>query len=470
MLLPSELLTLPVDLNVLAGLAGLAAVGAVFSHDHADGQVDTADKTKRISELEKTSPRTLEQNEELSDLYINLASNGGDDDENIDNVIELYNKAEAVLKATLAQGDDAELRRKLGNVYLNRAVVYNDFDNLEEAEKSYLQAIDVFKPLDTAGDGEATYDLAGVELDLGVVYRENGDFEKAKGLLEDAFLLYRKIEKIGLLDTRYYMAKTSVQQGNVLFEMEEPLDKITDAYNRAMRLFVEVIEDEQRLEIECDLANTLLDRCTAVYHDILLREFDSETERNNKIGDVLIDVSRGIDLLEKQFNAGNEEARPDLFNALAMQANILVEIEKFDEGRKILDRVISEFADYSDPENIHLASEYAGVYETRANCCLQSGNSSAAIADMDKVIGIQQSLADIAKKSEPDNLVLVVPTLAAAIATRATMKAALNDTDAARKELQQALDLLETVPANAENSEIFDDIKAQILEFRDSLK
>ncbi|MDR3233820.1 MAG: hypothetical protein LBT46_09195 [Planctomycetaceae bacterium] len=474
MLLPSELLTLSIDWNTLVCYAGLAfagtAAGAVFAHDRNECQPDSSGQKQRIAELEKLPRRTLEQNEELADLYADSASCGCGDDEDCLNVLGLYDKAEAVLKEALAQGDDSELRRKLGNVYLNRAVILNDFDKLGEAEKFYLLAVEMLSPLDATGDGEATYDLAGIKLNLGTLYRERSELDKARTLLDESFLLYRKIEKIGLFDTRSYMAKTSVQQGGVLFEMHEPLDKITDAYNRAMRLLVEVIEDGEQIELERDLANTLLDRCTAVYHDVLEKEFDSETERNDNIGGVLIDVGRGIDILEKQFNAGNTEARADLFNALVMQASILTNLEKYAEGRKILDRAVTEFADYAAVENPMLANEYAGAYESRAECALNAGDNTAAIADFSEAIRIREELVKGDCGLDPEDIELFVPQLAASLTARASVQGVAGDKETARKELQRAADLLNSLKRSEENGELLDELQTQLQEILDGLK
>ncbi|MDR3181898.1 MAG: hypothetical protein LBT89_03100 [Planctomycetaceae bacterium] len=474
MLLPPELLTLPVDFDTLAFYTGLAcagtAIGAVFTHDHSDCPHDISGKKQRIAELEKTSPRTLEQNDELADLYMDIAGCGAEDSDDFDSIIALYDKAEAVIKDALAQGEDTELQRKLANAYLNRAVALNDYDLLDDAAKYYQLAVETLSPLDAAGDGEATYDLAGVKLNLGIIYRENGELEQAKTILEDSFLLYRKIEKIGLFDTRYYMATTSVQQGGVLFEMHEPLDKITDAYNRAMRLLVEVIEDGQQLELERDLADTLLDRCAAIYHDILDREFDSVTERDNKIGDILIDVGRSIELLEKQFKSGNEEARADLFNALIMQSKILMDIEKLSEGRKILDRAVSEFPDYASPEHPMLANEYAVAYESRAECALGANDADAALADFSEAVRIREELLKDREALDPEDLNLFIPQLAAAIASRATVQAVKGDKAAAVKEIQRAMDLLNSLNQTGEEGELIDDVKEQLQEVLHSIQ
>jgi len=388
MLFSPEFVSLPIDWNTLlygAGFAtGAAGLASVFTHEHPTEVIDMSAVKKRVAELEKISARSLEQNDELAGLYSAWAISLFDEAADLDEIVPLFGKAEAVIKATLAQGDDTEVRRQLGNVYLNWAIALNDYDDLTSAIDCYLKGISTLKPLDDSGDGEAKYDIAGMKLNLGIAYHELGEYEKARTSLEESFLAYRAVEKIGHFDTRFYMAKVSVQQGHVLSDMEESLDKIVDAHNRAMRLFVEVIEDQQQPELERDLANVLLDRCVAVYEDWLNHEFESEDERNKKIADVQLDIVRGIELLEKQYKEGNELARFDLFHGLVFQGKVLCDTEEYVKAKEVLDRAISEFADLCEDEDDMFLMQMAMAYASRAVVQMGLGNKELSQQDCRK--------------------------------------------------------------------------------------
>jgi tetratricopeptide (TPR) repeat protein len=473
MLISPETISLPIDWTTLSGAAGFAVAASVFasifSH-HSDygeeGQIDLDAVTTRIAELEKIGNRTLEQNDELSELYSNWAKALYDEDAELNEITDLFGKAEEVLQKTLALGDDTEIRRRLGGVYLDRAVARNDYDEIEAALEDYNLAFDTLKPLDDAGDGEAKYDIAGVRLNRGIIYHESGEYEQAKEELGESLLAFRAVEKIGVFDTRLYMAKVSVQQGNLLRDMEEPLDKIVDAYNRAMRLFVEVIEDGQQLELERDLANVLLDRCTAIYEDINGKEFDTDLERINKIGDVLIDIGRGIEILERQTESGNTEAHYNLFNAFALQGMVLLDIEKYAEAKQSFDHIVSEFADLAEEDDPSLLNHFAGAYENRGFCAMNLGDLKASMDDFNEAIKLREHLlsADFGLDEELRSIFL--PTLATTYANRANAHASLENKEQAVKDCEYGLELIRSLKEEhgdelQEIEELFENLLAQ---------
>jgi len=401
MLFFPEFASLPFDWNTLlfgAGLAGVAGLASVFTHGLPEEQeslesIDMDILRNRVAELESTASRTLEQNDELAALYSVWAAVLCGEESDLDEVAGMFGKAEAVLKETLTHGDDADTRRQLGGIYLAWAVALNEYDELVGAIDYYQKAIDVLKPLDNSGDGEAKYETAGIKLNLGIVYRELGEYEKARAALDESFLAYRAVEKIGVLyDTRFYMAKVSIQQGNLLYEMGETLGNVVDAYNRAMRLYVEVIEDEGRFELERDLANVLLDRCMVTYEDSLNQKFDSDEERDNVIDNVLIDIGRALELLEKQHEDGNEASWHDLFHGITLQGKVLCAAARYDEAQKILDRAISEFADLCEDDDDIFLLQMAMAYADRAIVHLGLGNEESSRQDCQKGVELIDKL------------------------------------------------------------------------------
>ena len=382
-----EFVALPIDWNMIlygatfaAGAAGLASVFAYENQRNVD--VDVV--KNRVAELERLPSRTLEQNDELAALYAAWATTLYDMEEaELDEIVDVFGKAEAILTATLAQGDDERTRKQLGTVYLSWGAACNGFDDLESAIDIYEKATEVLKPLEDAADAEAKYDVAGIKLSLGIACREIGEFAKAKKYLDESFLAYRAVEKISDDDTRFYMATVSVQQGNLLYEMGEPLDSVVDAYNRAMRLYVEVIEDQKQVELERNLANVLLDRSMVTYEHWLNQKFECEEERKKTIDAVLLDISRGIDLLEKQYNEGNEAARYDMFHAIALQGRALCDAEQFEEALVSLDRAVNEFADIAETSS-DILMEMVMICHTRAIAHLGLGKQELSKQDCHK--------------------------------------------------------------------------------------
>lgn len=365
-----------------AGFAvGAAGLASVYTHEHAAG-VNLEELKKRVAELEQSRSKTLEQSDELVALYAGWAIVLYDSEEGeLDEIIGLFAKAETILKATLAQGEDTDARKQLGNVYMECANVYNGFDELTSAVDFYLKTISTLQLLDDAGDGDAKYDIAGTKLNLGIVYRELGDLEKAKTVLDEAFIAYRTVEKISDDDTRIYMAAVSVQQGHVLHELGEEVGKVVDAYNRAMRLYVEIIEDQKMVELERNLANTLLDRCMVMYEAWIEQKFESDKERSQKIDEILTDICRGVELLKKQYEEGNEIARLDLFHGVTLQGKVLCDAARYTEAKQSLDQVIDGFSGLCDGDDDMFLMQMTMAYATRAVVHLGLGNKKQSEED-----------------------------------------------------------------------------------------
>jgi tetratricopeptide (TPR) repeat protein len=434
------------------------------NHQH----VDLETLKNRVTELEKTAVRTIEQNEELAELYAAWAIELCENEDAFNEVLDLYAKAESVLQTTLALGEDDEIRRRLGNVYLHRAVIYNDYEEFEPALDSYDHAINILKPLENKGDGEAKYDIAGIRLNRGMIYQELGEFEKAKTDFEESFTAFRAVEKISDLDTRFYMAKVSVAQGNLFQDMSEPLDKIVDAYNRAMRLFVELI-DVGQMEHERELANTLLRRCAATYEFYTNKEFESETERLNKVGDILIDVGRGIEILEKLAQNGDFENRFDLFLALKTEGTMLLDVNKHQEAYNIFDRLIRDFADFNQEEDPEVLNVFAETYEHRGSALLNLGNTQESLADFDNAIEIKEKI--LSRESGPDEYSRsdFLPTLILSYANRGNAYLTFGNSEQAKKDIQHSLDLIQSLD-NEEPSGELEEIKKLVENLLGQLK
>lgn len=436
------------------GSAAMALPFFAFSfakghHEHDENcgcseHQDTEALKHRISELERLRTKTIEQQEEISDLYVELAIANFENGDEQDEVLPFFVKAENVLRQTLAQGEDAEIRRRLGNVFLHRAVILNDFCDLDESIKYYDKAIEAFKPLEDQGDGEAKYDIAGIKLNRGTIYHELEEFEKAHADFDEAFQSFRAVEKITDLDTRYYMAKVSVNQGALYRDMGEPIEKIVDAYNRAMRLYVELI-DLGQLEHEHELANVLMDRCTSAYEACMVQDFPSEKDRNAKINDIIVDVDRGIEILEKLANDGNPAHRLDLFNALATKGNMLLENNQFQNALTVFNRTIKEFADFGTETDPVVLNQFAKAYENRAFCQINLDKPDAALADFAKAIEFQEKIQKRDFDLDDNERLFFLSPLATTYANRANTLFALGKKDQAKADCQKGLDVIRSL-------------------------
>ncbi len=444
---------------MLAWTAGAVALplAAVFGDD--EPKFDEEGIRTRIAELEKIRTRTIEQQEELAESYVMLAIALYEEEAELDEILELYSKAENVLQQTLSQGEDDEIRRKLGTVFLHRAVTFNDYDDLEKAVQCYDQAIEAMLPLDNKGDGEAKYDIAGIKLNRGMIFHETGEYEKAEKDFDDAFLAFRAVEKISDLDTRFYMAKVSVAQGSLLRDLDRPLDKIVDAYNRAMRLYVELI-DMGQLEHERELANVLMDRCTAYYEAYLNQEFESAAERKQKFDAVLLDVTRAIEILDRLAAGGDLAARIDLFNAYATQGAMLLDIEAFTESQAVFKQVIAGFADFAKDADPTLVSQYAAAFENSGFASMNLNCFDEALAEFNKAIELREKIQSEDFDLDDEERMIFVPSLATSYANRANAFASLNNLDAARTDCSKGIQLLQ--PLKDDGDEEIEEIESML--------
>ncbi|MCL2743032.1 MAG: hypothetical protein FWE67_04200 [Planctomycetaceae bacterium] len=415
----------------------------------------------KIAELEKDG-----KSAELAALYAGAAvlqfESGGE----LNDIVAEFNKAEVILIDLLAENEDVEIRRALGNVYLQRAVAYNDYDDYEAALESYGDAVKTLKPLDDAGDGEAKYDIAGIKLNRGTIKHEIGGFEEAKTDFDEAFTAFRAVEKISELDTRYFMAKVSVAQGHLFRDMVEPIDKVVDAYNRAMRLFVELIEGGD-LTLERELANALIGRCNAYYEEYKEGEFESEEKHSAKIEDVLLDIRRAIGILQRIVDEGDESdsAKADLFYPVSTEGSILFDLERFEEAKSVYDGIIKNFSEFAEEEDPVLLNHYASAHESRGACFMHLDDQKSALGDFDESIKLAGKIQSPSFDLEDDERFLFLPSLATYYANRANCYAALGQLDKAREDGNYGLELVKSLKENiGEEADIFIEIFEQMLE------
>jgi len=345
---------------------------------------------------------------------------------------------------------DNDIIRLIGLAYLSRAVALNDLDEKEEAVKDYDNALVVLASLVAAGDGEAKYDVAGIKLNQGTIYHELGDLDKAAQLLDESFMEFRALEKISDLDTRFYMGKVSIAIGNLLRDQDAPIEKIVDVYNRAMRLFVELI-DAGEMQHELDLANALVAKCMA-RHEVGQGE------------EALIDLQRGIEILEKQNNEGNAAAFYDLFITLLMYSDVLSDLEKYNDVLGILNDTAEKFKEVEQIDDPVLFSEYAGLFGRRGLCNFHLDKPEEAVADLTREIELKEKLWKDEWNLDDELLAQFAPSLVAAYCHRAVIYDVLGKKDLAVADCEKATKVL--LPYEAELGDDFQELIAQIEEIQ----
>jgi len=368
-------------------------------------------------------------------------------DDYLDDSISMYEDAlEHFLLLQKENPQDEDITRLIGLAYLSRAVALSDLDEKEEAVKDYDNAMVVLSSLVAAGDGEAKYDVAGIKLNQGTIYHELGDLDKAAKLLEESFMEFRALEKISELDTRFYMGKVSVAIANLLRDQEAPIEKIVDVYDRAMRLFVELI-DAGETRHELDLANVLIAKCMA-RHDAGQGE------------DVLLDMRRGIEILEKQRQEGNAAAIYDLFISILLYSDVFSDLEKYNDALAILNEVAEKFKEMEQVDDPVLFSEYAGIFGRRGLCYFHLNKPEEAVADLTREIELKEKLWKDEWNLDSEVLAQLVPSLVAAYSHRAMIYDALGKKDLAMNDCEKATKVL--LPYEAELGEDFRELIAQI--------
>lgn len=449
----------------LLGMARCSCGCEDGDHEHAGG--DYAELESQIAALAQVANRTPDQERELANLYFRHANLKQEYDELEDAILSFDRGIEAVNRIVDQTGPDDTLRRMLGHAYLGRAVAKNDFDEPQGALLDYEKAIEAIKPLADRHDGDAMYDIAGIQLNRGTIFHELGDFDKANEELDASFLAFRALEKISDLgDTRYYMAKVSVAMGSLYRDMDEPIEKIIDVYNRAMRLLVELIDIGQ-MEHEHELAVVLLDKCTARFDAYMEQEFADETERAQLFDDVLLDVSRGIEILKRLAIEGNPNASYDLFCSLVTQGTMMLELGRNDEAIAVFDELLDSFSELARVDDPMIRHQYAGIEDNRGAALYNLQRHEDALSAFQNAVQIRETLMEDVEEWDPEDVAEFAMGLGSAYLNRANVYGILNEKDKATADCQAAIELIE--PLAKEYGEEFQEVLEQIRQVRKAL-
>ena len=429
--------------------------GCCGGHDHDHEDEDDSAYSDMEAQIEELKSKYEEGDKSvlrsLADATLALAVQLQQDDY-LEESESMYDEAIEHFKTLHKDNpEDENLTRLVGLAYLSRAVALNDLDEKEDAVKDYDSALEVLASLADAGDGEAKYDIAGIKLNQGTIYHELGDLDKAAKLLDEAFMEFRALEKISELDTRFYMGKVSAAIGNLFRDQNAPIDKIVEVYNRAMRLYVELI-DAGDVQHELDLANVLIDKCMARY----------EAGQGEE---VLVDMQRGIEIFEKQVKEGSEEAFYDLFSALLAYGDMLLNLEKYSDALSVLSEISERFNVFEQVDDPTFFNEYAGLFERRGLCYFNLEKSDEAIADLSKCIELKEKLWEDEWSLEEDILAHFAPSLVSSYCNRAIVYESLGKKDLAMDDCKKAANVLE--PYQEDLGDDYQELRAQIEGIRD---
>ncbi len=429
--------------------------GGCCDHDHEEDEDESAysEMESQIEELkEKFEAGDTAIRRELADAILALAVQLQQDDF-LDESATMYEDAIEHFKALAEENpQDTDLTRLVGLSHLSHAVALNDLDEKEDAIEEYGKALTTLTPLATAGDGEAKYDIAGIKLNQGTIYHELGELDKADKLLDEAFMEFRALEKISELDTRFYMGKVSVAIGNLLRDQDAPIEKIVEMYNRAMRLFVELI-DAGEMAHELDLANVLIDKCMA--------RFDAGQGEA-----VLVDMQRAIEILEKLVKEENYEAYHDLFGAMMAYGDMLLNLDKFNDALSVLNETAQKYGEWEHADDPMLFNEFAGLFERRGLCFFNLQKPDEAIADLTKSVDLKEKLWEDEWSLEDDILAHFAPSLVSSYCNRAVVYDSLGKKDQAMDDCKKAANVLE--PYQDDLGEDYQELCAQIEEIRNA--
>lgn len=361
----------------------------------------------------------------LANLYMELALEK-QAAKDLNAATKAFSDAIGVLKEARASSASPEIAHLYAMAVMSWANVQHELGDLQAALAGYIEAAEALTSLESQGNGEAKFDLAGIRFDRGLVYHTFGDFEKASADFEASFLAFRALEKISdLNDTRLLMAKVSVAQGRLARDRGEPLETIEAFYNRAMRLLVELIEGGS-LTLEHDLAVALVERCIAQF-DARLASGKPTPESASVLDPVLTDLQHAIDILERQSRAESPAVVNDLFCALFTRGTMLLDLGRYGESESVLAVILQRFSAIVQSTSPPTMSRVAGVYENLAMAVFQQTRYAAALGPLTQGVEIRERLLAEYADTLHDELVDYVCDLAMSYLNRIAMRKALRD-------------------------------------------
>ncbi|MGL4943977.1 MAG: hypothetical protein ACRC46_12400 [Thermoguttaceae bacterium] len=403
----------------------------------------------------RAMPQTPEQSRKLADLLIELAieKQAANDSEA---ALKAFGDAIVALQDLKGPTASPDVVHLYGVAVRNWASLKHEQGDDEAALAAYAEAIDALTPLDAQGDGEAKFDLAGIRFHRGVVYHSLGDFENAAKDFDAAFLAFRALEKISdLNDTRLFMAKVSVAQGNLARDRGADVATTDDLYNRAMRLLVELIEGGQA-ELEHDLAVVLVDRCTTRF-DANIANYRVPPYDEAIFNPLLDDMQQGIGILERQAASGSPAVVRDLFCAILTHGTMLLDLGQFDKAAMVLTSLLGRFPEVVNSTEPAMQTRVAGLYENLAIALFQQSQHAAAISRL--TLGVQLRERVLAENADAlrDELVDYVCDLAMSYLNRIEMRNVVGDSAGAKQDADFVRKLSEiylgSYPQEAKNIE-----------------
>ena len=75
-------------------------------------------------------------------------------------------------------------------------MMYGQINNMPEAEKHYLQSLDIYARLAQSNPQQFEPDLGLIQINLGLFYQDQKDYTKAEMYLTSALSIYDKWEKV----------------------------------------------------------------------------------------------------------------------------------------------------------------------------------------------------------------------------------------------------------------------------------
>ena len=292
--------------------------------------------------------------------------NTGDDAETPEETQAAYQKAIAYYTEALEQKPD------LLEAYVNRGIIYNDIDKVDEALKNYNIAIQL-----SPNHTEAYYNR-------GFAYLDKADLDSA--IADFTKIIELEPEQAGA----YYFR-------GILYFIKEDFDRGIQDCNKAIQLNPDDADVYNARGIaygeKADFDNAIRDYTEAI--QLKPDDADVYNARGNAYGEkadfdnAIRDYTEAIQL------------KPDDADAYNNRGNAYGEKSDFDNAIKDFDKAIQ------------LQPDYVDAYNNRGNTYSEKGDFDNAIKDFDKAIQLQPDYADVyynrgiayAKKGEFDNTI-----------------------------------------------------------------
>ena len=227
---------------------------------------DTSRYTKALEMFNETFEVCKKLNEMNMDIDIKTVAIIANDFGNIYMKLRYYERAEDMYKIALALiMKSREISHGAYILYLKAMVFYNlsylyvytnCYEKYEDAERMYLEALDIFKKLRMSSKNLYAEEIAYTFAELGKLYSETDRFKKAEIMHKEALSIRRELSAINRSKYIESVADTYLDLGITYDRMAE-FEKAEELYKEAITLYRELIIENRGVYMP-NLAHTYI--------------------------------------------------------------------------------------------------------------------------------------------------------------------------------------------------------------------